>query len=98
MIHGLAERSGGGTLGALFPHGNPPLDHEDGMVYGACRALSGDDPLANVYCVTRDRGFLEAYRDGLIGRYGRVITPSTFVSLVRVARFHHSMRRLPGKS
>ncbi|XVV11070.1 hypothetical protein ACQP2X_40470 [Actinoplanes sp. CA-131856] len=64
LIYGVTDWSGGGSLGRCFPDGNPPLDHEDGMVYGACRQLAGEDPLAHVYCVTRDRGFLK----GLSGR------------------------------
>lgn len=39
LIYGIVERSDGGTLGDLFPDGNPPLDHEDGMIYGACRVF-----------------------------------------------------------
>jgi hypothetical protein len=63
LIFGVAHRSSGGTLGGHYPDGNPPLDHEDGMVYGACRWLAAEDPLAHVYCVTNDKGFLAAYRE-----------------------------------
>ena len=101
LIYGLVERSGGGTVGELasdgrplVPDGNPPLDHEDGMVFGACRHLAGDDPLACVYCVTRDRGFLEAYRAGRLRQHSKVMTPATFVALARAARTQYSVRRL----
>ncbi len=94
LIYGLVDRSGGGTLGDQFPDGNPPLDHEDGMVLGACRSLAGEDPLAQVYCVTRDRGFIEAYQRGSLGNHSRVLSPSAFVVLVRTARLHFSMRRM----
>lgn len=94
LISGITSRSNGGTLGNHYPDGNPPLDHEDGMVYGACRAWAGDDPLAQVYCVTRDKGFLMAYRDKRLTDHSRVMTPSTFVQLIRLARSQASMRRM----
>jgi hypothetical protein len=94
LIWGVVEGSNGGTLGEHFPHGNPPLDYEDGMVYGACRALVNEDPLAHVYCVTRDRGFIEAYKDGRLSDYATVLTPSNFVLLMRAARAQYSMRQM----
>lgn len=101
LIYGLAERSGGGTIGEraadgrpLVPDGNPPLDHEDGMVFGTCRFLAGDDPLAHVYCITRDRGFLRAYREGRLNPHSKVIPPAMFVALTREARTRYSVRRL----
>lgn len=95
LVQGLTEKSSGGTLGAgHFPDGNPPLDHEDGMVYGACRFLAGDDPLAHVYCVTRDRGFLDAYRAGRLGGHSIVLTPAQAVGLMRRARTQLAVRDL----
>jgi hypothetical protein len=94
LIYGLVERSGGGSVGQLVPDGNPPLDHEDGMVFGACRYLAGDDPLAHVYCVTRDRGFLDAYKARSLSNHSRVMTPATFIALTRAARTQYSIRRL----
>jgi hypothetical protein len=95
LVSGIAGRSNGGTLGDYpYPDGNPPLDYEDGMVYGACRKLAGDDPLALVYCVTRDKGFLEARRANKLAAHSRVLTPSAFVALVRQARTQYSIRRL----
>jgi len=99
LVEGLLEQSNGGSLGGFrqYPDGNPPLDHEDGMVYGACRKLSGDDPLARVYCVTRDSGFLEAYTSGMLPNHSRVLTPAQMAALMRAARSHISIRRmLPG--
>lgn len=95
LIEGLAQASNGGTLGRTHvPDGNPPLDHEDGMVYGACRTLAGADPLAHVYCVTRDRQFIQARKDGLLSNHSRVITPSALVSVMRTSRTQQSMRRM----
>jgi hypothetical protein len=94
LIYGLVERSGGDRVAQHVPDGNPPLDHEDGMVYGACRSLSTMDLLAHVYCVTRDRGFLQAYQEKSLSGHSRVITPSMFVGLVRRARMRYSMRKM----
>jgi hypothetical protein len=94
LVHGLVGRSGGDALAGHVPGGNPPLDHEDGMVFGACRRLAGEDPLAEVYCVTRDRGFLDAYRSGGLGRHSRVLAPSEFVALIRAVRLHYSMTNM----
>lgn len=92
LIYGLVDRSGGGSAGELFPDGNPPLDHEDGMVFGVCRHLAADDPLARVYCVTRDRGFLKAHDSGALSRHSYVIPPAKFIALIRAARLRHSAR------
>ncbi len=94
LIFGTAHRSSGGTLGDHYPDGNPPLDHEDGMVYGACRRLASEDPLAHVYCVTNDKGFLIAYREERLNDHSRVLTPSMFVGLIRAARVQYSMRQM----
>lgn len=91
LIGDLLEKSLGGTLGDTFPDGNPPLDHEDGMVYGACKCLASDDPVSTVYCVTRDGGFIEAGASGALGSYAKVLHPTTFVQLVRAARACYAM-------
>lgn len=58
LVHGIMTDSDGGTLGLMLPYGNPPLDHEDGMVYAACRdAMDADDVLVERFCVTRDPRF-----------------------------------------
>lgn len=94
LVYGLIDRSGGGSVGDLFPDGNPPLDHEDGMVFGACRYLAGDDPLAHVYCVTRDKGFIDAYTSGALSRHSHVMAPARFIALIRAARVQYSVRRM----
>lgn len=91
LIEELTTWSNGGTLGAShMPDGTPPLDHEDGMVYGACRSLSGQDPLARVYCVTRDRSFIDDFRQGRLGDHTTVLPPAKLVMLMRAARATHA--------
>lgn len=93
----VGNRSSGGCVPTDVPDGNPPLDHEDGMVYGACKYLAGEDPLATVYCVTRDRPFLEAARLGKLSGHTKVLHPSKFVGLVRAARASLGVKRIrPG--
>lgn len=91
LIKGVLQRSVGGTLGATFPDGNPPLDHEDGMVYGACKHLAGEDPLCRVYCVTHDGDFIAAGKNGRLSDHSKVLSPRTFVQMVRAARAHYAM-------
>lgn len=93
LVYELAEQTGGGDVGYTFPDGNPPLDQEDGLVMGACRVIAREDPLCNVYCVTRDRGFIAASRDARFPTHTRVLSPRTFVEMVRAAR--NSSRPLP---
>jgi hypothetical protein len=62
------------------------------MVYGACRSLSAEDPLCRTYCVTRDRGFLDAYSSGLLSNHSTVLPPAKFVALMRTARVQYSIR------
>lgn len=94
LIEGLLRRSNGGTLGANFPDGNPPLDHEDGMVFGACRQLSGNDPVAHVYCVTRDQSFLDCAREGRLSSHSRVLTPAALAAAMRAARNARSIGKM----
>lgn len=93
LIEGLTARSLGGTLGDTYPDGNPPLDHEDGMVYGACKWLAGDDPLCRVYCVTRDRDFIAAHSNGSLTKHSYVLTPTRFLLLLRSARAQYAVSR-----
>ena len=95
LVHGLMARSSGGTMGEHYPHGNPPLDHEDGMVFGACKELVSEDPLASVYCVTRDKGFLDASASGQLGTHVVVLSPAKFVALLRAARARYSIQNMP---
>ena len=92
LIVTLTEQSNGGTLGAHYPDGNPPLDHEDGVVYGACRSVSAEDPVCRTYCVTRDKGFLDAYDSGLLSNHSPVLPPAKFIALMRSARAQYSIR------
>lgn len=94
LISGTTQRSNGGTVGDHPPVGNPPLDHEDGMVYGACRRLAAEDPLAQVYCVTRDKQFVNAHRQGRLAPHIRVVAPAVFVALIRKSRAQHATRRM----
>lgn len=99
LVGGLIEKSNGGCLPVGgYPDGNPPLDHEDGMVYGACHDLATDDLLCNVFCVTRDRGFLDAARNGELQAHTRVVTPAQMVALMRHARFRLSTAAMRRKS
>lgn len=95
LVYGIVDASGGDTVGATFPDSEPPLDHEDGLVFGACRSLAGDDPLCNVYCVTNDGGFLADYRAGRLSSHTYVLAPAEFLSLVRLARAAASIQRMP---
>ena len=95
LVYGLVERSNGGTVGEMpGTDGRPILDHDDGMVYGACRFLAGDDPLCNVYCITRDGQFLEAYRSGKLLRHSRVLTPAAMTALIRHAKLNSALRSM----
>lgn len=95
LISDLTGWSSGGTLGSShMPDGNPPLDHEDGMVYGACRRLAGDDPLARVYCVTRDRDFLKRYQEGELDAHSKVLTPAKLVAAMRTLRGKYAMKTM----
>ena len=88
LVMPLVRATRGELLTTGRPEGNPPLDHEDGLVFGLCRYLSDHDPLSQVYCVTNDGGFLQAYKDGELGDHTIVLTPARFLTLVRAARGH----------
>lgn len=86
LVYGVVNASGGGTIGQTFPDGNPPLDHEDGLVYGACREVMRADALCRIYCVTNDQPFLADYRAGRLPGHAIVLAPAQFLGLVRAAR------------
>lgn len=86
LVYGVVQASGGGTIGHTFPDGNPPLDHEDGLVYGACREVMRADALCRTYCVTNDQPFLADYRAGRLSGHTIVLAPAQFLTLVRSAR------------
>lgn len=87
LVDWIAERSGGGhiteVIGAVD---NPPLDHEDGTVYGACRYLEGQNPLDQVYCVTWDKGFLKDYGNGKLTGTVNVVTPAAMLQRIHAVR------------
>lgn len=95
LICELVSRSCGLVAPDAYPEGDPPLDHEDGKVFGTCKWISADDPLANVYCVTNDGDFITAYENGELGGHTRVLRPSRFVSLVKAARIAKTRRPPP---
>lgn len=86
LVQGIVDSSGGGSIGQTVPDGDPPLDHEDGLVYGACREIVRQDALCRSYCVTNDQPFLEAYSEGRLPGHSIVLTPARFVGLIRAAR------------
>lgn len=95
LVHGVASRSNGGTLGdSVRPDSNPPLDHEDGLVFGACRVMAGEDLLCRVLCVTRDGGFVQAFREGRLEDHTKVLTPPQAVAAMRHARLRLSIRQM----
>lgn len=97
LVWDTVDRSNGQCVPSYTPDGHPPLDHEDGMVYGACKYIAGDDPLATVYCVTHDGGFLTAAKEGRLSGHTKVLPPWKFVALVRAARASVGLRRMrPG--
>lgn len=65
---------------------NPPLDHEDGTVFGACRHLEGQNPLDEVFCVTRDKGFIRAHRDARLSGTVTVLPPAAMLAWIRRRR------------
>lgn len=94
LVWGIVDRSEGDTVGQVMPYGDPPLDHEDGLIYSACREAADADVLVERYCVTNDRGFIRAELPG----YARVMTPARFVQLVRAARTTISVTNMRGPS
>lgn len=99
LVDGLTSRTNGGTVGELTaPTGNPPLDHEDGMVFGAACHLGQEDLLAEVYCVTSDTGFLEDYEKGRLPGHVRVLPPERMLALLERARFLLSTKALRDSS
>lgn len=58
----------------------PPLDHEDGMVYGLCRLLSGMDSRFHVWCVTSDRDFIAHAKTFERANCIHVVAPGEFVN------------------
>lgn len=86
LVYGVVDSSGGDSIGDTVPDGDPPLDHEDGLVYGACREIVHEDPLCKSYCVTNDKQFVRDFEGGRLSDHTVVLTPARFVALVREAR------------
>lgn len=94
------------TAGALWRAGthtsdkNPPLDHEDGMVYGLCRHLSGLDAFSTVWCITFDRGFREQAANFERAKFIIVVEPREFIRHVnngaRRRMLRATVRESPG--
>lgn len=92
LVYGIVDSSGGGSIGQTVPDGEPPLDHEDGLVYGACREIVRQDALCKSYCVTNDRQFLRDYREGRLPTHSVVLPPARFVGLIRASRANVAAR------
>lgn len=86
LVYEIVDSSGGSSIGQNVPDGEPPLDHEDGLVFGACREIVRQDALCKSYCVTNDKQFLRDYRDGNLSNHTKVLAPAQFLALVRAAR------------
>lgn len=90
LVWGAVETTAGDTVGCAYPYGDPPLSHEDGLVYGACKEAFDQDLLCERYCVTNDRDFLRQELPGHV----RVLRPAQFVRLLRAARTSISVNRM----
>ena len=90
LIWTVVEQSHGDTVGIVMPRNNPPLDHEDGLVYAAARECADADVLCERWCVTNDAGFLRAS----LPEYVRVVSPEVFLRTVISARTAISTRAM----
>lgn len=96
LVDWIAECSGGGYLADVIGAvDNPPLDHEDGTVYGACRHLEGQNPLDQVYCVTRDKDFLTCFAKGKLTGTVQVVTPAAM--LLRILQVRRGVMPRPSR-
>ena len=60
----------------------PPLDFEDGMVFGLCNRLRGEDARNLVWCLTFDKRFVEDAKTFGDSSNIRVCPPKHFVSFI----------------
>ncbi|MBT1166521.1 hypothetical protein [Bifidobacterium simiarum] len=67
----------------------PPLDHEDGVVFGTCHEISNRPGIVRTILVTRDRQFVEEFRGKV--SHTVVLHPVAFMKLCNAAR--NSLRR-----
>ncbi len=83
--------SAGDSVGEIkVSYGAPPLSHEDGCVYATAKEAGTADYYYQRYCVTRDKGFLQATLPGDI----EVLHPSDWVNKVRSSRRLQSMKKM----
>lgn len=94
LIRGLVDRTGGEWVVEQQAHYSPPLDHEDGHVYGTCRYVEGNDPLAEVICVTNDRTFIEHFLQRRLDDRISVLSPASFIARVRRERAYEGVARV----
>lgn len=82
LVEGLSKDSFGRVIepNEQIAEKTPPLDHEDGMVYGLCRLLSGMDSRFHVWCVTFDHDFIDHAKTFERAHCIRVVPPGEFVS------------------
>lgn len=92
LVYWIVDSSGGDSIGQNVPDGEPPLDHEDGLVYGACREIARSEALCKVYCVTNDKQFLRDYQAKRLRDHTTVLAPARFLALVRAARASSAQR------
>lgn len=97
LIVDLVDTTNGTWAHAMFPVGNPPLDHEDGNVYAACRYIEDKNPHDQVYCVTSDKDFLKFGRSPSRPGMVRVISPRMLVAAMRAADMRAMRPRMGNK-
>lgn len=61
----------------------PPLDFEDGMVFGLCNRLRGEDARNFIWCLTFDKRFIEDAKTFGDSSNIRVCPPEHFVSFIK---------------
>jgi len=81
LVYETVESSGGDQINVRIPYGNPPLSHEDGLVYATARDAE-PDMFVHRYCLTHDNHFRKASLPGDI----TMLYPHEFVSFVQRAR------------
>ncbi|MFJ2619923.1 hypothetical protein [Glutamicibacter sp. NPDC087344] len=91
LIDRIVERSNGQSLGRIIiPRNNPPLSHEDGLVYVTGRQAYAADATCDRIVVTRDNHFITSCSAG----YPKVLHPAHFVIMVRRLRAAEALRNM----
>lgn len=75
----------------------PPLDHEDGMVFGACKWLASCFPLDTIWCLTYDKNFIADAKKFSESSYINVCYPSEYVTFHRSTAHKAVMARLASR-